>query len=214
LRALPESSLIFLARTDKTITPLPDVSSRQAASLLTDGFEKALTILVEDDAASILLSEILRNSEPTFLSTVRIAVAREKREGGRIDASGKDAIRNTMKTLSESGLKVAAVLDGGESADTANFIFVLPGNKPPEAELVGCPQVKQMLCDRYNLQASALDALLAEEDCHAHFQNIGRRVSCDADFLIREAAREYVKALPPADVNRLLSVLKDASNRK
>jgi hypothetical protein len=214
LRSLPDAALVYLARCDNTIKPLPGIGSRQAASLLTDGQEKSLTVLVEDLAAEIVLSELLRHYDAPFLSTVRIAIAREKREGGKIDASGKDAIRNTMKTLSEAGLKIAAVLDGGEQQDVKRFIYVLPGDSPPEAELYGCGFVKQMLNQRYSLNTNDLDVELSGQDCHRFFEIIGRRVTCDEEFLIREAAREYAKAVGASDVLRLIELLKEAAQRK
>lgn len=214
LRSLPDASLVYLARCDNTIKPLPGIGSRQAASLLTDGQEKTLTILVEDLAAEIVLSELLRHHDAPFLSTVRIAIAREKREGGKIDASGKDAIRNTMKTLSEAGLKIAAVLDGGEQHDAPRFIYVLPGNSPPEAALYECGLVKLMLAQRYSLNTNDLDAELSGQDCHCFFEIIGRRVTCNEEFLIREAAREYAKAVAASDVKQLIVLLKESAQRK
>ncbi|MFN9418448.1 MAG: ATP-dependent nuclease [Pirellula sp.] len=214
LRSLPDASLVYLARDQNSIKPLPGIGSRQAASLLTDGQDKTLTVLVEDDSASIVLSEILRNHDPSFLSTVRIAVARDKRESGKIDASGKDAIRNTMKTLSEAGLKIAAVLDGGEQADTNRYIFVLPGSRPPEAELYECSLVKQMLADRYKLNIPDLDGELSGQDCHRFFEIIGRKVTCAEDYLVRESAREYTRAVPASVVQQLVKSLKEAASRK
>jgi predicted ATPase len=214
LRSLPDASLVFLARHGDTITPLPGIGARQAASLLTEGHDKALTVLVEDEAAKLVLTELIRHHNPGFLATLHIAVARERRESGRIDASGKDAIRSTMKTLSEAGLKLAAVLDGGEAVDSQRYIFCLPGREPPESELFKSPSARRMIEATYNLKIEDLEAELAGADCHQIFKTIGRRTSCDEAYLIQEAARAYVHDVPAADVNRLIELLKEASQRR
>jgi hypothetical protein len=174
LRSLPDASLIFLARCENTIKPLPGMGPLQAASLLTGGEDKALTVLVEDEAAQLVLTQLIRHHCPAFLPTIRIAIAREKRDDSRVDASGKDAIRSTMKTLSEAGLRLAAVLDGGEDEDANRSIYRLPGKTAPENELYDSPSVREMLHTKYNLNLSDLDAELADQDCHMFFKVIGR----------------------------------------
>lgn len=212
--SLPDASLLFLHRDSGTICPLPGIGSRSAASLLSEGFDKALTILVEDDAAEATLSELLRQHSPEFLRTVRIALAREKRDDGNIDASGKDAIRKTMSTLSEAGLKLVAVLDGNEQEEAEKYIYKLPGDSPPEEELYRNPAVKAMLNSVYKLDIAALDAELAGQDCHSYFKIIAQKADNEESFLIREAAREYARSTLPAEVRRLVELLKDAAQKK
>ncbi|QEH31805.1 hypothetical protein OJF2_02700 [Aquisphaera giovannonii] len=214
LRSLPDASLVFLARNGEAITALPGIGARQAASLLTEGHDKALTVLVEDESAKSVLTELIRRHNPDFLATIHIAIARERRESGRIDESGKDAIRRTMKTLSEAGLKLAAVLDGGETVDAQRYIFCLPGREPPESELFKNPSARRMIEETYRLKIEDLEAEVAGADCHEIFKAIGRRTSCEKEFLIQEAARAYARDIPAAEVNRLIEMLKEASQRR
>jgi predicted ATPase len=219
LRSLPQASLVFLRRkNDGVVQPIAGITSGQASSLMADGFNRSLTILVEDLAAKHILTEILRSRDSTFLQTVKIAIAGETDRQGNVIASGKDAIRNTMTSLKNAGLKIAAVLDGGENLttqDASRFIFKLPGNLAPEEALFQCVAVKANLTQRYsNLNIAAVEAELRATDCHDYFKEIGRKVDCEQSFLIQEAARVYAPNAGATETNTLYEQLKDAANRQ
>ncbi|UUO07887.1 AAA family ATPase [Blastopirellula sp. J2-11] len=214
MRALPQASLVYLCRQDGVVKGLPGIASYEAESLMSEGHDKALTIIVEDEAAKIVLTELLRHHDCHFLKTVHIAVARHRRNDGQIEASGKDAIRQTMKTLSEAGIKIAAVLDGDDHADHRNSIHKLPGTRPPEKELVASVAVLAMIEKAYGLQSDEVTRLLQDEDCHDYFDLIGRIVSCDADFVMREASRAYSHAIAPSTANQLIEQLKEDASRQ
>ena len=184
---------------------------------MAEGFNKALTILVEDQAAKFILTELLRHRNDAFLRTVAIAVAGEVGPDGRPRSSGKDAIRNTMISLSQAGLRIAAVLDGGENIDAADprrFIFKLPGDLAPEEALFQCDKVRTHLSQTYPiLDLNALEAELRASDCHGYFKEIGHKVDCEEPYLLREAARVYAPQANANEVNALFEQLKDAAGR-
>lgn len=214
MRALPQASLVHLCRHNGNLQVLPGMASFQAESLMTEGHDKALTIIVEDEAAEIVLSELLRHHDSQFLKTVRIAVARLKHKDGKIEASGKDAIRQTMKTLSEAGAQISAVLDGDDTEDIRNSVYKLPGTRPPEEELIRSSAVLELLRANYGLVPDELARSLEGEDCHDYFDLIGKRVSCSPQFLIQETARAYAAAVAPSEAKRLITLLKEDAARR
>jgi hypothetical protein len=214
MRSLPQASLIYMCRQHGKVRALPGITSYESESLMTEGHDKALTILVEDGAAQIVLTELLRHHDSHFLQTVHIAIARYRHNDGRIEASGKDAMRRTMKMLNESGLKIAAVLDGDEKADDQNSIHKLPGTKPPEEELINSVAVLQMFKDQYGLQSDDLKRRLQGENCHDYFDVIGRLVPDNPLFVLRDAARAYSSAIAVSIIRQLVNLLKEDAARR
>ena len=214
LRALPQYSLVYLLFREDVIQTISGIHSAQAFSLMADGYSKALTILVEDLAAKIMLTELLRYQDDALLRAVVIAIAGDSDREGRPIGSGKDAIRNTMISLSQVGLRIAAVLDGGEETDTPHHIYKLPGTLAPEEGLFLCSEVRTYLAQQYPiLDLNAIEAEMRNQNCHDYFKEISRKVDCEEEFVIREAARIYA---PVADANEsrvLVDLLKDEVGR-
>ena len=182
---------------------------------MADGYDKALTVLVEDEAAKIMLSEILRHVDDAFARTVGIVIAGSSGSSGRPKSAGKDAIRNTLISLRQAThLNIAAVLDGEEEEDIKHYIFKLPGGVPPEEAIFRCEAVRKFLADTYSeIDISALENELRDVDCHDYFKHIGRIVNCEEAFLIRESARQYVPHSGASHINTLVELLKDAASK-
>ena len=214
LRALPQGSLVHLLRRDGEIRTISGIHSAQASSLMAEGYNRALTILVEDLAAKIILSELIRHRDDTFLPTVFIAIAGDVDREGRPIGSGKNAIRNTMISLSQVGLRIAAVLDGGEESDTPHHIYKLPGTLPPEESLFQSPEVRAYLARKYPiLDLNAIEAEMRNRNCHDYFKEIGRKLNCEEAYLIREAAQIYAPVAGANESNVLVDLLKDEAGR-
>jgi hypothetical protein len=138
LRALPDESRVYLYRTIAGISAINGLSSGEAQCLMTNGNDKALCVLVEDNVARAVLREILRTVDPRFLTCVHIGV------GG-----DKDALARTIRGLQDTGLKVAAVRDGDKEGSPRENIFKLPRTKPPEIELFEDVSVGQYVQRRF-----------------------------------------------------------------
>jgi predicted ATPase len=226
LRALPQASLVHLTLHDHSIKPVSGLLSSQAESLMSEGFDHALVVIVEDDAAEIVLSEILRAHDPHFLRTVRLAVAGLKRSDGHIEASGSAAIVQAVKTFSSAGLNVAAVLDGNElqwmtqdrdqdseeqKAVRALPIFKLPGTRPPEEEVLHSAAAQAVLSAvPYGLNAGDVTRRLAMGNCHDYLPELSRRLNCHRRHLLTEMARAYATAVPHSTRTILIEQLKES----
>jgi hypothetical protein len=153
---------------------------------------------------------LLRKHDPYFLRSVRIAIGRFEKTGRGIEDSGKDAIRRAMKTLSEAGLKIAAVLDGDDTEDVDNSIYKLPGSEPPEAELVKNAAVMTMLSQRCGVPVGELQTQLAQfTTCHDYFPHLARLSADESDFVLRAAAETYANTIAFTDVKTLIEFLKE-----
>jgi predicted ATPase len=72
LESLPSQSRVYLHRNDTGISVIKGLTASQANSLMTDCYKHALNVMVEDDVAKEVLSEIIRKIDSNFLSTLLI----------------------------------------------------------------------------------------------------------------------------------------------
>jgi predicted ATPase len=212
MRALPQDSLIYLHKSTDGIAAIPGLTSVQARSLLSEGYEKALTVFVEDEAAELVLTELLGHHNPAFLKTIDIRIHGVRDLEGNVYESGKDSIRRTMQVLRTTGLRVAAVLDGDDSEGSDHFVFKLPGSSPPEIELLQTAAVQEHIERQYQIDRHQLMQELQGVDCHRFFRIIGEKTSRRPDHLIAEAARVYAATIPASDAGRLVSQLTEATH--
>lgn len=212
LRALPQASRMLIVRDGGTgVRVLPGLASAQVASVLTDGHDKALTVLVEDDAAAAILAEMLGRAEPEMLRTTAIMIGGYRDEKDQSVGGGKEAITAAMRTLREAGLRIAAVLDADAKEDLKNFVFKLPGTMPPEREVFGNAAVKQLWSSTYRLDVDSFLAELAGVDHHGWFDRLAARVGRDRAFLVGEACRVYAGSVL---FDPLVELLREAASKK
>jgi predicted ATP-dependent endonuclease of OLD family len=203
MNALHYASRVFLYHEAGRVNSLSGLAASQANSLLTQGFEKALTILVEDECARILLAELIRRVDQTFLSTVAIVV------GG--SATDLLAAARAMRT---APLKIAVVRDGDKGGDPRNHIYKLPGTKPPEKELLEDAAIQDAMNRRFGGNAADVLALNSLTDHHQWFDRIAESVSSTTESLIDEASRAYALSGSLAnEVTVLVNQLKDSASR-
>ena len=214
MRSLPQDSLIYLHKAPPPagITAIPGLTAMQARSLLSEGYEKALTVFVEDEAAELVLTELLGFHRPELLKTVDIRIHGLRDQEGNVLESGKESIKRTMRVLRQTGIHVAAVLDADDAEDVDNYVFKLPGSMPPEKELLSCDPVLAFLETQYQLERNQLLQELADVDCHRYFTILSDKTSRQHGILIAEAARVYAQAVAPSDAKRLTTQLTDATH--
>lgn len=200
LKALPSASRIYIDRApDAGIRLIPGITTAEAVSLMTLGNDKALHVLVEDNVAVRVLSEIIRRADPTFLKTIDIHPSGDTK-----------TIQSVMKVLKETGLPVAAVRDGDKQGDATNNIFKLPGSRPPEKELLDNMAVRHRLNESYGIDVAEFLATEGGTEHHAWFGKLATKVMADEGALIQEAARTYATNLPETETDALTNQLKEA----
>jgi len=197
LTALPTESRVYLERTPNGLRAHPKISTSQAVSLMTGGRDKALHILVEDDVAEAVLTELLRRGDQTFLKVVKVHI------GG-----DTDILQKTMKIMNEAHLPVIAVRDGDKQGNVRENIFKLPGDLPPEKELFRSLSVQNLLREKYGVEVNDFLAGMYQLDHHKWLDNLAALVQMSRSALIQEAAKAYVYGLPENDVILLAESLK------
>lgn len=199
LAALPDASRMYLKRDGGGVSIIPGLSASQANSLMTGGVRPALVVLVEDDVAQAILTEILRDTDPDFLASIRIVI------GGDVDV-----LRKTMKGLSATGLNVAAVLDGDMGPTPANNLFKLPGTLPPEKEIFASASFATWLERRYRVRLDDFRTQLPGVDHHEWLERLASSVRANEDAMVSEAARAYVDGLTGTDKANVHTSLRSA----
>jgi predicted ATPase len=202
LQALPSASRIYLERSDSGIRSIPGLTAIEARSLMALGHSKALTVLVEDECAKAVLSEIVRRHDSAFLKSLNICV------GG-----DKDRIRNTVLGLKDTFILIAAVRDADKEHSPKDNIFKLPGSKPPEQELFGSKAVAEHIQKHYAMSLGDFLIEVAGMDYHSWCERLATRVAGDRAAVTWELAREYARALPEIESSNLVTLLKEATRQ-
>jgi predicted ATPase len=201
LRSLPSPSRVFLYHSDEgVVQTMRGLTALQAASLMAIGHQKALHILVEDPAGKAVLREILRKADPTFLSIVSIHV------GG-----SASSLFEAAKSLRETGLPVAVVLDGDKAQTPKLSVFKLPGHLPPEKELFASKSVQDYAQAEYGVSLEDFQVSLAGVDHHEWCERLAQRINQQKEALVCELARAYVQAISEADATSLAALLREVS---
>lgn len=195
LRSLHSASRIYLHLDAGNLRQIQGLTASQATSLMTDGRDKALNILVEDDCAKAIVTEMVRRYDVDFLRTIGVS-----------SAGDYNSIRTTMRCLQESGIQVAAVLDGDQNATPRHNIFTLPGSQAPEKELFLNPNVTAHILEKYDIIWADYHAGrgLQNVDHHEWLRGLAVHISLDEQSLTRELARAYAETQDCASFTRLL----------
>lgn len=200
LEALPSQSRVYLNRTGASIVPIAGLTASQAKSLMSQGHVKALHVLVEDECAKSVLTEIIRRIDPDFLRCIAI-----------YPVGNADTVAKTVRTLKDTGLHVAAVRDADQGDAPKENIFRLPGSQSPEREIFTTGAVKDQLQQTYNVNVVDFAASLTGVDHHHWFGRLADHVSQNKSAIMAEAARAYAKSLLESDAATLTVLLKEAA---
>lgn len=202
LQALPAFSRAYLARTQQGVKCVPGLSAMQATSLMTNGMHKALHILVEDDCAEAILTEILRFADLQLLNSVKVHIAGDC-----------NVLAKTMHALKDAKINVAAVRDADFGDNPHENLFKLPGSQPPEKELFQNKAVREHLQNTYHLQLADFESSIADVDHHQWIERLADRISHTIPALTVELARIYAHSLPEVEVDTLAKLIREAIPR-
>lgn len=195
LRCLPAASRIYLHDDNGTLRQITGLTASEATSLMTEGHDKALNLLVEDDCAKAIVAEMIRRSDSNFLQTVSLN-----------SAGDHGAIRKAMSCLSGCGFQVAAVLDGDQLQSPKDNIFKLPGSQAPEKEMFLDKGVIGYLKSTYGFEWSDFYVAnnLSQVDHHSWIDRLSIHLSMEKQSLTRELSRIYAEAQDCAAFTNLL----------
>ena len=195
LRGLPSSARIYLYQDAGILRQIQGLTASEATSLMTEGHDKSLNVLVEDDCAKAIVTEMVRQHDSGFLRTISVK-----------SAGDHSSIRITMRCLNDAAIQVAAVLDGDQNAEPKKNIFTLPGQGPPETELFSTRRVCDYLQSAYGVDWPDYYAGrgLQNIDHHDWISGLAEYLSIEEQSLTRELARIYAEAQDCASFTNLL----------
>lgn len=197
LRALPEKSRIYLVRTADGVKILPCVSVDQAASLLADQFRPSLRVLVEDEVAEHIVTELLRQADPIFLKTIRFA-----------QIGGSHEVQLVTKALIDMGVRSCAVRDADKGDNVRNNLFKLPGRLPPEREIFASASFRAAVLARHGVNIGDFELQLIGRDHHDWLRALSDKIPCNREAFLQFAAVAYLEGVPSADKTALIGQIK------
>lgn len=181
LAALPASASCLIHRDAQGVSIHPGISSTRARAVLSAGHER-LDIIVEDNFARSLLTEIIRAEDSGMLQMIAI-------EG----IGSHDAVREALRLLGRLNRNAVGFVDGDSGPDPEAGVACLPGDGPPERELFEQAEIQQMLQDRYGIGAAHLTVNDPEIDHHDYAKVIGNAVSLPPEAVTAVCAETYAR---------------------
>lgn len=193
--ALPQRSRIYLKRENSTVVPIPGIGVRQAISLMDNLEVPALYILVEDDVAESVVTELLRRHDPDFLKTTRVLIAGDK-----------DRIQSMMAVFQDQRLPVCAVRDGDFGSDKKIKMFKLFGSEPPEKEIFKSPSFRLAFSTKVDFDA--VDIKNNSLDHHRWFDVLETHLARKRAEILPLAASAYLDGVGENDRLALVDQIK------
>jgi predicted ATPase len=197
LLALPHKSRIFLKRENNAVVPVPGIGVRQAISLMDNMEIPALYILVEDDVAEAIVTELLRRHDADLVKTVRVLIAGDK-----------DRIQSMMAVFKDQKLPVCAVRDGDFGADKKIQMFKLFGSEPPEREIFKSATFRAAFATGHKVDFGAVDVKNRALDHHRWFDALETQMARKRAEILPAAAVAYLDGVPENDRVRLVEQIK------
>lgn len=196
LRALPARSRIFLHKTPKGLTTIPGIGVGQATSLLANQQKKSLHVLVEDDVAAHIVSELLRRHVPVFLKTVNITPIGSKQD-----------VQTVLKCLHKLGVNACAVRDGDAGASPKDGLFKLWGTDAPEVEMVNSLAVRDMLASRFGVSLEDFFAQAPEADHHQWLKSLASGIPYNIEAFKQLCAETYLNGISEVERKSLVDLI-------
>lgn len=183
LSALPRESRKLLYRDGSLVKVSDRTSTAEATGVLSLGKSHEKTILVEDIKAKVLLAELIRATKPSILKGVKITFV-----------GNDDVVASLTMQFRQDKHVVIGVRDGDKGENVREFLFKLPGTKPPEQEVFSSAEVRALLNDKYYFDWGHWVALNSEMDFHDWPGAVAREVSKTEEGLWEELCCIYAHA--------------------
>lgn len=197
LRVLPPEGRLLLHRDANGVQGYPRLSSTRARALLSLGRERDLVVFVEDHFAKLLLSEMLRRSEPELLNAIQIE-----------EIGNTDAVRNAVRLMERIGRNSMAVRDADIGPDEAHGIFSFPGIQPPERQVYGKPEIREFIRIEFGIDVENELALREVTNHHDITKALASAANTIPDYLMALAIRRFVELTDPADYLHLVDAIR------
>ena len=197
LEALPPDSRAFLFRNGDGVSLYPGITSTRARAILSGGFQRSLTVAVEDEFAKHVVEALVRKLDPTLLKAINL-----------VPLGAADAVKSGVQLVRKLGHKAIGVRDADMPAVASEGLFVLPGSLPPEKEVFNCVQVRQMILVEFGVDVCGYLIANPVEDHHDLPKVLAAVAETSEENLSCCAIREYVNSLPVTVYESLVNAIR------
>lgn len=198
LEALPPEARTFLYRSKDGVAVYPGITSTRARAILSGGFQKALTVAVEDQFAKYVLEAIIRKSDASLLKAINIE-----------PLGAADAVKSGVALIRKIGHKAIGVRDGDMPSAPSDGLFVLPGTLPPEKEVFSSAPVQKMILEEFGVDVGSYLLANPVDDHHILPRAIASAAETSEENMSCCAVRAYAHSLPPASYATLVSAVRE-----
>lgn len=197
INALPRESRKLLYREGAVVKISDKTSTAEATGLLSRGFSKNGLIIVEDIKAKQLLIEILRKYCKDLLKGVSISFV-----------GNDDVVRNIVGQLRLDSIKAIGIRDGDKGECSKEYLFKLPGSKPPEKEVIECADVKRFLNEVHGFSVDDFLRLNEDMDFHEWPETIAAEIFMSESSFWENVCRIYIETSICTECEQLIESIK------
>ncbi|MFC2138909.1 ATP-dependent endonuclease, partial [Bacteroidota bacterium] len=195
LSELPETSRILLTRTNTGIETIYAPSVNLCLTNLDDELHPDLDIIVEDEEAQVIVSEIIRIFGTNIYSRVRI-----------VPAGAYNIVRDLSKLSLDNKIpyKMIGVIDGDQE-NAPDFLYKLHGTEAPEKEIIKNVISSQInsLSNRLGVNESSLKEEISKviliPEHHEWLFRLENRLNIPRQILWSTFVSIWVKSCMPED---------------
>jgi AAA ATPase domain/AAA domain len=184
LQSMPAESRLLLLRDSDGVASFPMLSATRARSILSDGKHRELCILVEDEFAKVLLTEMIRQVDRELLKCLSIH-----------EIGDTKAVRTAALLMRRLQRPCIAVRDADVGQDPANSLFSFPGTKPPEMEVLLNTDVQVLIYSEFGVDVPRVLTLNDTEDHHKFFQLLASEACTSLEYLRTLAIKRYLESI-------------------
>lgn len=181
LSALPSQSRLMLYRDKSGVEVYPGLSSTRIRAFLSLGYNRDLTIFVEDDFSKLLLTEMIRKIDYKLLKALSVESIGDTK-----------AVMNAVLLMQKIGKNCLAVRDADKGEDRVNSIYSFPGSLYPEKEVYQNKAVKECLAEKFNIAVDNHIILRDITDYHMLTREFADTANILPDHLRTIAIEKYL----------------------
>lgn len=184
LNSLPADARVMLLRDAAGVAAFPQMSAARARSVLSGGQHRDLCVLVEDDFAKLLLTEMIRTVDPMLLRCIEVHGVGDTK-----------AVRSGALFMQRLKRPYAAVRDPDIGPEPAIGLFSFPGTLPPEREVYGQADVRQQLKSEFGVDVENVLAQHNVTDHHEFTKVLADEASALPGYLSTCAIKTYLSSI-------------------
>lgn len=196
LQTLPPEARVMLSRDVAGVAAFPALSAGRARAILSGGQHRDLCVLVEDDFAKLLLTEIVRRIDRSLLRCIEIH-----------DVGNTKAVRSGALLLQRIGRSYIAVRDADVGSDHANGLFVFPGTTPPEREVYGNADVRTHIQQEFGVNVEHTLVQRQVTNHHEFTLALADEASTSPEYLRTLAVKRYLDSIGDQEIRPLVQAI-------